>query len=212
MPQKYHIDNFKAPKHLPFSITHGDVVITVDVTGPFDRASIPPQYMTPDDIRDMADYISTACIYTYLSGLASYGGFVTKGIGRLKAQVLDINAEIETYPYPVSTAFIVLSITQRIIGNPQPGATDPFIPSLMQTWENGEVVPRMDPAIREEYLRRAEVFVRAAGPMSVGSSRKWWDGFDGAPAPALTANQTINISLNQAGGGTNSLEDSVDIA
>lgn len=212
MPQMYHIDNFKAPKHLPFSITHGDVVITVDVTGPFDRASIPPQYMAPDEIRDMADYISTACVYKYLSGEASYGGFVTKGIGRLKTQVLDINAEIDKYPYPVSTAFIVLSITQRIVGNPQPGATDPVIPTLMQIWENAEIVPRMDPALQEEYIRRAEVFVKAAGPMSVGSSRKWWDGFDGAPAPVLTANQTINISLFPAGEETASTDDSVDIA
>ena len=208
----YHIDNFKAPKHLPFSITDGDVVITVDVTGPFDRASIPPQYMAPDDIRDMADYLSTACVYTYLSGQASYGGFVTRGMSRLKSQVLDINAEVDKYPYPVSTAFIVLSITQRIVGDPQPGATDPVVPTLMQTWENDEIVPRMEPALREEYMHRAEIFVNAAGPMMVGSSRKWWDGFDGAPAPALTANQPINNSLNQAGEGTNSPEDSVDIA
>lgn len=212
VPQMYHVDAFDAPKHLPFTITQGDVVITVDVTGPFDRGRIPPQYMTPNDIRDMADYISTACTYTYLGGMASYGGFVIRGLDRLKAQVLDTGAEIDKYPYPVSTAFLVLSITQRLAGKPQPGATDPAIPTVIQTWENAEIVPGMSAALREEYMRRAEVFVRAAGPMSVGSSRKWWDGFEGAAAPVLTANQTTNISLNQAGEVTRNSEDSVDVA
>ncbi|MCJ1452444.1 hypothetical protein MMC28_002787 [Mycoblastus sanguinarius] len=166
LPEQYFLDNPSAQYTLPFHATYGGVVISVEVGGPSDVQSIS---LVPNDIRGMAAYLANRC-----SGARYMGGFVTKGLGPLINYVTNPKMNLDTAPYPPSTAFITVTLSDHAHSFVSPGDYDPMMATVLQRAEI-DVIEHVSPAFHSTIADRVIRFAVQATRMQRLGEIPWWD-------------------------------------
>ena len=170
-PQQYYINDPTAPFHLPFTITHGNIQITVEAAIGWTAAAY--QYITirPNEIRGMAGYVSEACV-----GNRQLGGFITRRFTRLVNYALLPDTNLEYVPYPGDTLFLTLTMMTRGMPEPSPGDFDPEVPRQLGNVEvaasrSQTAFPR---DVRMQFAERSIKLGIQASNMRRSLRRAWW--------------------------------------
>ena len=170
---------------LPFLEFQGGVSLSVDVSGPLDIDRIA---VAPNDIRGMAGWVARECV----GRRGGLGGFVTKRIQGLVDFVTDTTKDIDEQPYPESTAFLTLMISDHEQSGTFPGDFDPQVAivlrqAVVNAWTRAAPDHRSILAERIERFRKSELNMRR-----LGIEVAWWEGWQ------LQGNRTAVTNLQLA--------------
>ena len=152
----------------PFSVQFGSTKISVEVAGPIDYDKFTIS-LVPNRLRGMAAYLANTCV-----GTRGMGGFATMGFQGLLNFVTDPLNSLDVPEYPISAAFITLSMTSLAEAHSYPGDHDPVIARVLAQAETNvlETVPQ------QYHLEIADRVVRytvQSQRMSRLGRLAWWN-------------------------------------
>ncbi|KAM0805562.1 hypothetical protein BDR22DRAFT_884552 [Usnea florida] len=195
----YSVHSGHPPHSLPLSKSFGDCMVQVDLAGP----RLPQTYnIIPDDIGHMASQVLSSCV----TGPSEVGGFATSDLQVMNGWLTNAETRLDR-PFPTSTAFLTVTITQKVPDWLSPGNYDPIV-----AYHFAEVLYKaIDRTFllrdRIELRKRAERLLRQGEKMRPRGNRvPWWENPDlGAEVNATsldTGSGTVNITLpdSQASG------------
>ena len=184
MPVTYSVGDSESRSKLPFLISFDDVWISLDVSGPNHITEI---NLIPNEIRGMAAHLANTCVRH--SGV---GGFVTKRIQGLVDFVTDPKSDIENPPYPDSTGFLTLTMSDAEQSATFPGDYDPQIARFLRQAEL-DAYGETDPFYRPVIAGRIGAFARTEARMHrLETEVPWWGEW------LLQGNKTAVTSIQLA--------------
>ena len=182
-PQQYFVGRTSAQYHLPFYVSFGSVVISVEVGGPSAVRSIT---LTPNQLRGMAGYLVSHCV-----GTEKTGGFITTKIANVVDYVTDPKADLDL-PYPPTTAFVTLTMSDHKHSFSSPGDYDPALAITMQKAAL-DAINHVAPAFHTEIANRIFKFAEQATRMRRLGHIPWWGSWASLPS-IVNANGTSNTN------------------
>ena len=151
---------------LPYETHSGGISITVTVAGAADIDSI---LLVPNQIRGMAAYVAQHCLEQRRSG-----GFMTKGIQGLVDYVTDPTSDLDVNPYPSSTAFITVLVSNLDTAFSSPGDYDPNLAFFLQHTEM-LAMERVEAQYLDIIGERMLFYTAQAARMTRLGHMAWWD-------------------------------------
>lgn len=164
----YAVHSGIGPHALPLTKRYGTCMIQVDLAGP----RLPRTYdIIPDDIRALADVVLESCV----AGPSKIGGFATSDLQVMSGWITAEETKLDR-PFPTSTAFLTVTLTNVVPDWLSPGNYDP----IMAFHFSSVVLAAIERAftLREKVnlRQRAERLLRQGERMRPRGSRiSWWE-------------------------------------
>ena len=151
---------------LPFDVSFGGVVVTVELSAPVGTDSIT---LVPNGIRGMAAYLANSCARRW-----GTGGFVTTRTQGLIDYVTNPFSNLDAPEYPDSAAFVTVTMSSQAGANSFPGDYDPAMAVFLRQ-NLADVLSRTQPSLRGEIEDRIVRYTVQGARMHRLGQIAWWD-------------------------------------
>ncbi|KAI4210558.1 MAG: hypothetical protein LQ351_006625 [Letrouitia transgressa] len=156
----------RGPHSLPFEQNDGECKITIEVAGP----RLPAMYRAPPSgLKALAAKVVNQCINTR----RGEGGFGTFEIKNSVNYVINPEIDLEE-PFPASTAFLTLSLTDVRSSMPEPGNFNPTIAQTLGDEIRDVIYRYKGEAYRKLAVRNGWFRARASQMRTGGRTTPWW--------------------------------------